>query len=145
MKNNIIPSNVPTKVFRIASIIALIIGLGAYMIGLYNANMALNEKGYYLISLLFALFSVVSLQKSIRDKQEGIKISKAYFLVCICAVALAMILFYIGLSNAKLLLSEIGFYAMAFTLSLFAAVTVQKNVRDCDCVAEQNEPKDSIT
>jgi len=29
-----------------------------------------------------------------------------------------------------LVLSEKGFYGMAFLLSLFAAVTVQKNVRD---------------
>jgi hypothetical protein len=27
-------------------------------------------------------------------------------------------------------LSEKGFYAMAYTLSLFATITVQKNVRD---------------
>jgi uncharacterized membrane protein YiaA len=32
--------------------------------------------------------------------------------------------------NAKLGASEKGFYAMAFLLSLFAAVAVQKNVRD---------------
>ncbi len=32
--------------------------------------------------------------------------------------------------NAELLLSEKGFYAMAYLLSGFAAITVQKNVRD---------------
>ena len=36
-----------------------------------------------------------------------------------------------GLWNATLTLSEKGFYGMAFTLSLFAAITVQKNTRDC--------------
>jgi uncharacterized membrane protein YiaA len=36
----------------------------------------------------------------------------------------------IGLWNSSLTLSEKGFYAMAFLLSLFASITVQKNTRD---------------
>jgi uncharacterized membrane protein YiaA len=32
--------------------------------------------------------------------------------------------------NAELAKSEKGFYAMAFVLSLFAAIAVQKNTRD---------------
>jgi hypothetical protein len=32
--------------------------------------------------------------------------------------------------NADLTKSEKGFYGMAFTLSLFAAIAVQKNIRD---------------
>lgn len=35
-----------------------------------------------------------------------------------------------GLWNAELSMSEKGFYLMAFTMSLFASITVQKNVRD---------------
>ena len=47
------------------------------------------------------------------------------------AFAVAVILMMIGLYNAETLtLSERGFYVMSFTLSLFAAVTVQKNTRD---------------
>lgn len=41
-----------------------------------------------------------------------------------------MLLLTVGLFNASLALSEKGFYAMAFLLSLFAAVAAQKNVRD---------------
>ena len=36
----------------------------------------------------------------------------------------------VGLWNSRMAASEKGFYAMSFVLSLFAAVTVQKNVRD---------------
>jgi uncharacterized membrane protein YiaA len=43
---------------------------------------------------------------------------------------LAIGLLGIGLWNATLGSSEKGFYAMGFALSLFAAVAVQKNVRD---------------
>jgi uncharacterized membrane protein YiaA len=41
-----------------------------------------------------------------------------------------MLLLAVGLWNAKLQPSEKGFYAMGFVLALFAAVAVQKNVRD---------------
>ncbi|GFD77114.1 inner membrane protein YiaA [Alteromonas marina] len=122
--------NKPTKAFRIASLAALIVGVSAYFIGLYNAPMALNEKGYYFTIMLFGLFSVVSLQKTVRDKMEGVPTTKAYFLASAVATASAIALLVIGLLNAELLLSEKGFFGMAFTLSLFAAITVQKNVRD---------------
>jgi hypothetical protein len=36
----------------------------------------------------------------------------------------------VGLVNADMLLSEKGFYGMSFVLSLFAIITVQKNIRD---------------
>jgi uncharacterized membrane protein YiaA len=36
----------------------------------------------------------------------------------------------IGLWNATITLAEKGFYGMACLLSLFAAITVQKNTRD---------------
>lgn len=46
------------------------------------------------------------------------------------SVITASLLLAIGLWNAQLAASEKGFYGMAFAPSLFAAVTVQKNVRD---------------
>lgn len=120
----------PTKAFVIASIVALITGVGAYFIGLLNAAMALNEKGYYLTIMLLGLFSVVSLQKTVRDKMEAVPTTKAYFIAACVSTASAIALLVIGLVNADLLLSEKGFFGMAFTLSMFAAITVQKNVRD---------------
>lgn len=136
----------PTKSFTLASLASLLIGTFAYGIGLFNASMELNEKGYYLIVLLYGLFSMVSLQKTIRDKMEGIKTSGIYYTLSWASCALAISLLGIGLYNAELLLSEKGFYAMAYTLSLFAAVTVQKNVRDRQAYSEampetDNEPE----
>ncbi|PAJ75122.1 hypothetical protein CJF42_07000 [Pseudoalteromonas sp. NBT06-2] len=55
-----------TKPYMLASIIALIIGISAFFVGLFNSQMALNEKGYYLIILLYGLCSMVSLQKNSR-------------------------------------------------------------------------------
>lgn len=127
----------PTKSYIFASIAALIIGSGAYGIGLFNADMALNEKGYYLCIILYGLFSVVSLQKTIRDKAEGIATSKIYYSISWASAGISIALLAIGLFNAELLLSEKGFYAMAYVLSIFAAVTVQKNVRDNQAFASQ--------
>ncbi len=124
-------NNAPTKAFRIASVSALVIGTASYLIGLFNAYMELNEKGYYLTVMLLGLFAVVSLQKTIRDKMDGIDVTRAYFLACGVATVAAIALLIVGLYNAELALSEKGFFGMAFVLSMFAAITVQKNVRDC--------------
>ena len=53
-----------------------------------------------------------------------------YFGLCWISLLLALLLLSVGLFNATLAPSEKGFYAMSFVLSLFAAVAVQKNVRD---------------
>jgi hypothetical protein len=45
-------------------------------------------------------------------------------------VVAALVLLTVGLWNAGMSPSEKGFYAMSFVLSLFAAITVQKNTRD---------------
>ena len=46
------------------------------------------------------------------------------------SLSLSVLLLSVGLWNATLAASEKGFYAMAFLLSLFGAVAVQKNIRD---------------
>lgn len=120
----------PTPAFISASWMALLIGMVAYCIGLWNAYMQLNEKGYYFTILLFGLFSVISVQKSVRDRQEGIQVTDLYYGISWFTTIASITLLIIGLWNADLALSEKGFYAMSFTLSLFAAVAVQKNTRD---------------
>ncbi|MGF1559000.1 MAG: inner membrane protein YiaA [Flavobacteriaceae bacterium] len=120
----------PTPAFISASWMALLIGMVSYCIGLWNAYMQLNEKGYYFTILLFGLFSVISVQKSVRDRQEGIQVTDLYYGISWFTTIISITLLIIGLWNADLALSEKGFYAMSFTLSLFAAVAVQKNTRD---------------
>jgi uncharacterized membrane protein YiaA len=129
----------PTPAFKGASWGALFIGVGAYLIGLFNATMELNEKGYYFAVLVFGLYAAVSLQKAVRDKEEGIPVTSIYFGISWLALIIAILLVGIGLYNAgSIILSEKGFYAMAFVLSLFAAVTVQKNIRDTQQARERD-------
>lgn len=133
-------NNKTSAAFAGASWFALIVGGVSYVIGLWNANMQLNEKGYYFTILLFGLFSAVSLQKSVRDQLEGMAITGMYFSLCwICTLA-AIILLIIGLYNANLSLSEKGFFSMSFLLSMFAVVAVQKNIRD-EKARELNGPE----
>ena len=120
----------PTGAFVGASWAALILGAGVYLFGLLNANMQLNEKGYYFTLLMYGLFAAVSLQKSVRDRLENIKVSGIYFGLCWVSLIIAVLLLAVGLWNATLASSEKGFYAMAFLLSLFGSVAVQKNTRD---------------
>ncbi|GAA3591101.1 inner membrane protein YiaA [Klugiella xanthotipulae] len=121
----------PTPAFIGASWLALLIGLSTYIIGLFNASMELNEKGYYFTVLMFGLFAAVSLQKSVRDKTEGIAVTAIYYGLAWFSLVLAVTLLCIGLWNAgSLELSEKGFYGIAFVMSVFASVAVQKNVRD---------------
>lgn len=121
----------PTAAFKGASWAALLIGASAYLIGLFNAAMELNEKGYYFALLIFGLYSSVSLQKAVRDKEEGIPVTNIYYGISWLALLIAILLMGIGLYNAgSIVLSEKGFYGMAFVLSIFAAITVQKNIRD---------------
>ena len=124
------PTQPPTPAFIGASWVALFAGGIAYLVGLWNAQMLLNEKGYYLTVLLFGLFAAVSLQKSVRDRLQGIPVTGIYFGLCWCSLGLSVLLLAVGLWNASLTLSEKGFYAMSFVLTLFAAVAVQKNIRD---------------
>jgi uncharacterized membrane protein YiaA len=120
----------PTGAFIAASWAALFAGAVVYLIGLWNATMQLNEKGYYFTILVYGLFAAVSLQKSVRDRLEGTPVTGIYFTLCWVSLLLAIGLLAAGLFNATLANSEKGFYAMAFLLSLFGAVAAQKNVRD---------------
>ena len=127
----------PTMAFVGASWTALLAGSVAYLAGLWNAGMQLNEKGFYFAIFMYALFAAVSLQKSVRDRLEGIPVTGIYFGLCWLSLGIAVLLLVIGLWNASLSLSEKGFYAMSFLLSLFAVVAIQKNVRDIALIEEK--------
>jgi uncharacterized membrane protein YiaA len=119
-----------SSAFVAASWLALAIGTIGYFIGLVNAEMELNEKGYYFTVLMFGLFAVISLQKSVRDRLENLPVTDIYYGICWFGTILSIVLLTIGLWNATILPSEKGFYAFAFLLAIFGAISVQKNTRD---------------
>ena len=132
-------NNKPTPAFISASWSALFIGMISFCVGLWNADMYLNEKGYYFTVLLFGLFAVVSVQKSVRDKLEGIPVTDIYYGISWFVTIVSILLLVVGLWNADLDLSEKGFYGISFMMSLFAAVAVQKNTRDIKFMERKEE------
>lgn len=121
----------PSPFFMGAAWAVLLVGMVSYVVGLFNAEIQLNEKGYYFTILLYGLFSAVAIQKSVRDKEDGIAVTPIFYGISWFSTIAAIALLVIGLWNAdELALSEKGFYGISYTLSLFAAVCVQKNVRD---------------
>lgn len=132
-------SNKTSAAFAGASWFALVVGAVSYIIGLWNAEMLLNEKGYYFTILMFGLFSAVSLQKAVRDQMEGIAVTGIYYSLCWFCTLLSIVLLIIGLYHADLLLSEKGFFGMSFLMSMFSVIAVQKNIRD-----EKETPKTEV-
>jgi uncharacterized membrane protein YiaA len=130
--------NKPSNAFIAASWIALGAGMIGFLIGLWRAELQLNEKGYYFTVLMFGLFSVISLQKSVRDKLEGIPVTEIYYGLSWFCTILAVVLLAVGLWNATILPSEKGYYAFAFLLALFGAIAVQKNTRDAKIVTKKD-------
>lgn len=129
----------PSSAFVGASWATLFAGMGAYTIGLWNSSMTMSEKGYYFAILVLGLFSAISLQKTVRDKMEGIPVTGIYMSVCWAAIAMSLLMMAVGLFNASFELSVKGYYAMGYLLSVYAVVAVQKNVRDLRATAPATE------
>jgi uncharacterized membrane protein YiaA len=138
------PYRKPSAAFVGASWTALLLGALAFCIGLWHATMQLNEKGYYFTLLMYGLFSAVSVQKSVRDRLDGIPVTNIYYGLAWVSVMICLLLMAVGLWNATLTPSEKGFYAMAYLLSVFAAIAVQKNTRD-SVGAEPVVPDEVVT
>ena len=119
------------QAFYIASWVALGIGVSSYLVGLWNAELEDAIKGYYFTVFAFGLYAAVSIQKTVRDKLEQIPVSSIYYGISWAAIILALSLFGIAIyQNDDLILSEKGFYSIAYVLSLYSCIVVQKNVRD---------------
>ena len=129
----------PSNAFIAASWIALGAGMIGFLIGLWRAEMQLNEKGYYFTVLMFGLFAVISLQKSVRDKLEGVPVTEIYYGLSWFCTILAVVLLVVGLWNATILPSEKGYYAFSYLLALFGAIAVQKNTRDAKGVTPKKD------
>ena len=132
-----------SNAFVAASWAALFTGTISFIAGLWNAKMELNEKGYYFTVFMFGLFAVISLQKAVRDQLEGVQVTSLYYGITWFTTILSILLLVIGLWNSGLERSEKGFYGMSFTLALFSAVVVQKNIRDEQ--SQRKEKKVSIS
>lgn len=122
--------NKPTGAYIIATWVVLFIGLGSFLLGIWQANILLSEKGFYLAVIILGLYSAISIQKAVRDKEENLPVSNLYYMISWLVLIISLALIALGLWNAQLTQSEKGFYAISFIMSWFAVITTQKNIRD---------------
>jgi uncharacterized membrane protein YiaA len=134
MSQPLVPAR-PTAAFVGASWVALVISVTAFGIGLWNAELELSEKGFYGTVMLLGLFSAIAVQKSVRDRAEGVPVTGIFLGLSWAMVVTSLVLMVAGLSNADLELSEKGFFGLGFAMALFSVVAVQKNVRDLAATA----------
>jgi len=59
-----------TVAFTVLSYFTLVAGVLLFCIGLYNADMELNEKGYYIAVMLLVAVGSILTQKVVRDNAE---------------------------------------------------------------------------
>lgn len=122
----------PSFAFVAVSWLATLAGLGVYLILLNNASLSFDGKAFFLTVVLFGLFAVISLQKTVRDRIEGVPVTAIYYGIAWVATLASILLMIVGLMNLSMLPSEKGSLGMAFALALFGALAVQKNTRDGD-------------
>lgn len=121
----------PTGEFIGVSWAVLLLAVIGFCVGIWHApTMDLSEQGLYLVLFLFGLFAVVSIQKTIRDKVENVRVTNIYYGLSWGAVVIVVGFLSVCLYNADFGGYEKGFYAATMILALFAAIAVQKNVRD---------------
>jgi uncharacterized membrane protein YiaA len=133
----------PTGAFIGVSWFVLLLGVGGFLVALYNSSMELRDKGSYFTILMFGLFAVISIQKTIRDKAEDIPVTGIYYGLAWFFVLLPLVMLLVNLWNADMLFIEKAFYGVTMVFSLFSVITVQKNVRDLAVFAEVEKNDES--
>jgi len=134
----------PSKMYLSISWFAFAFANVVFGIGLYNAELLLSEKGFYFAVLILGLFSVITVQKSIRDRIDGIEVSGMFFNLGYFAVAVSIFLMTIGLFNATISFNEKGFFAVTYIMSLFSSIVMQKNVRDLSYFEDKDKDDERI-
>jgi uncharacterized membrane protein YiaA len=88
----------------------LVTGIITYNFGLWSnefaGDMELNDQGYYLVVLMYAVFSVISVQESVRDKLEGIPVTNIYYALSWGSSIASILFLIVGLWNADMETAE---------------------------------------
>lgn len=66
--------NIPTtQLYHVICLLSFAIAVILLIIGLWNASLLANEKGFYGVSFFMALFGAVAVQKNTRDVAHSIR------------------------------------------------------------------------
>ena len=87
---------------------------------------------------LFAMFGIIALAKSTRDKIEGIPVSSLFLGLSYAAVAIPSAGLIIALWYAPYSYEQRWLFFVGAVLLLFTTSTIQKNVRDLEAFRKLN-------
>lgn len=120
----------PTVAFMGAAWVALAVALGTYVVALWRMPLTYDQRWFYGTVILFGLFGVVAVVKSIRDRDDSIPVTPAFYGLSWIAALGPITAMSIYLLNAPQDDLARGFLFLTFMFAIFAAVVVQKIVRD---------------
>lgn len=121
----------PSAAFVAAGWAALTVFAGTYAVSLWRMDIPVIEAYFYVTIVLFGLFGVVSVVKSVRDKEDGIPVTGLFYgLAWVATIAPITIMSIYLLQISTLDELQRGFLFLTFVACVFAVVVVQKNTRD---------------
>ncbi|MFD2671183.1 YiaA/YiaB family inner membrane protein [Marinicrinis sediminis] len=130
-----------TVAFTAISYFALAAGFALFGIGVFNADWALNVKGYYILCIVLITMCCIVVQKVARDNVEDKELqlenprhrkrnTPAFTGMSYAGLAIGYGMFFIGMYNADFELNVKGYYIAVVLLISYSAIGVQKVVRD---------------
>lgn len=124
------PPRKPTAAFLGAAWVALGVAVLTYGVAIWRMPLTADQRWFYGTILAFGMFGVVAVVKSVRDREDGIPVTGAFYgLSWIAAIGpLVAISIYLLNSSAEEL--QRGFLFLAYMFAVFASVVVQRNTRD---------------
>lgn len=120
----------PSPVFIGASWLVMAFAAIAFTLVLYDLATETTVKGFYAMVVLFAMFGVVALSKSVRDKVEGIPVSPAFYGLSFAAVAIPAVALILMLIFSDFAIATRWLIFICAVLLVYATAAVQKNIRD---------------
>lgn len=113
--------------------LAFIIAFVTIGIGIYNLDMPLSVKGYYVQSFLMIILASLNLQKTLSDIDDNVSsVTSQWLLITWIAFLGGIITFAIGIYNLDAALSVKGFYSQSLVLIVLVSINLQKTTMERD-------------
>lgn len=107
-------------------------------IGIYNMGMPKSVQGYFVQSVIVITICSFNLQKSLKDKDDGVQsVTGQWMMLTWGAFILSIITIAIGIWNLDAPLSVKGFYSQSIILLIGSSVNLQKVTMERDMDAKK--------
>lgn len=120
----------PTGAFVGASWAALVLGASVYTVSFLLVDVEPLERGFLLGAFFFGIVGPIGVQKLVRDRHEGVSVTSLGLGVSWFGPVIGIAMLAWGLWNSGRPPSESGLFGMAFAMTVFANMVVQKNTSD---------------